>query len=235
MIFVHNRTSARNRDVSDKPRHYCRNLRCRSKLPEAVENHHHAFCCRGSFGSFYLNRCRVCGRDLRKQGRRSDAGRRYCRPPRDCRAEARKWPAKYEYGLRAGFSPTNARNAHSTGLKSGDRTDRPPFNCLRDWWWSGPVDGDLAPYAKDGLTVARLALEGDGCDRLRAPLTWPRMAWSDLDEAKRCAESLALCNLPLDPPRAARIKQDNSAPHPMGGPLNRPWPVDDGGSVSLGA
>jgi hypothetical protein len=85
----------------------CRNLRCRTKLPVPVENHRRAFCCRGCFESFYLNRCRVCEADLRKQGRRGDAGRLYCRPPKDCRQEAQKWPEKYAYGLRAAFPTTN--------------------------------------------------------------------------------------------------------------------------------
>jgi hypothetical protein len=47
------------------------------------------------------------------------------------------------------------------------------------------------------------------------------MSWPDLDEARRRAGSLALCNLPLDPKLAARIARDNSTPHPMGPPLDR--------------
>ena len=70
----------------------CRNPRCRQKL-EAVGNDRHAFCCRGCFNSFYLNRCRVCEKPLRdKRG-----GRLYCRPPNKCRQEAAKWPQKYEF------------------------------------------------------------------------------------------------------------------------------------------
>jgi hypothetical protein len=41
-------------------RHYCRNPKCRTKLPEPVSNPREAFCTRGCFGSFYLHRCLVC-------------------------------------------------------------------------------------------------------------------------------------------------------------------------------
>src|SRR5262249_8121031 len=86
--------------------HRCRNPRCRLKLPAPVENEHHAFCTRGCYESFYRNRCRVCERDLRKTGKRGDAGRLYCRPPANCRREAEKWPEKYAGGLWAGFPET---------------------------------------------------------------------------------------------------------------------------------
>jgi len=232
MTFVHHRASARNRDTPDKPRHYCRNLRCRAKLPTPVENEHHAFCCQGCHSSFYRSRCLVCEEPIRRKNERQRFGSGH----KTCEQEYRRFPHVYDLPKHEPPQPpvrctTGSRSAHSTGLKGGDRADRPPFNCLRGWCWGADGDRDHSLYDRDGLTVARLVLEGDGRYHLRAPLTWPRMAWSDLDEAERCAESLALCNLPLDPPRAARIKQDNSAPHPMGGPLlNRPWPVDDGSS-----
>jgi hypothetical protein len=202
-------------------RHYCRNLRCRSKLTAPVENHHHAFCCRGCHESFYLNRCRVCEKPLRKYGGR-DAGRRYCRPPNDCKAEARKWPQKYEYGPRGAFSPSNAKSAHSAGLKTADGRDR---KCLIHWRWGDPDSGgDHSLYDVEGLTVGRLVLDG-GCYHLRTPLTRPVLSWLDRDEAKRGAGSFALMAMPLeavDPKLAARIKRDNETPHPMGPPLNRP-------------
>jgi hypothetical protein len=44
-------------------RHYCRNPRCRSKLPSPTDNHHRAFCCKGCHSSFYLKRCIVCEND----------------------------------------------------------------------------------------------------------------------------------------------------------------------------
>jgi hypothetical protein len=47
-------------EFDQKLRHYCRHLKCRSKLPTAVENHREAFCARGCYNGFYLRRCRVC-------------------------------------------------------------------------------------------------------------------------------------------------------------------------------
>ena len=207
-----------------KARRYCRNPRCRSRLPEPVENAHHAFCTRGCHESFYRNRCRVCERDLRKTGKRGDAARMYCRPPANCRREAEKWPEKYGGGLLAGFPETKLRSAHSTDLKSDVRGDRPSAHCLRGWWWGGDSDRDHSLYDRDGLTIARVVLEGDGRYHLRSPVTWLRMSWADLGEAKRGAESLALMAMPLeavDPKLAARIKRENSTPHAMGPPLNR--------------
>jgi hypothetical protein len=196
-------------------RHRCRNPRCRMKLPQPVENEHHAFCCRGCFERFYFNKCRVCEHDLRKQGRRGDAHRLYCRPPRDCRSEAQKWPAKYEYGPRARISTTNARNADSTGLKIGIRGTPPPFNCLRHWVWGGdPENGDHSLYNQDSLTVARIVL-ADGRYHLRSPLAWPCQSWPDLDEAKRHSEAITLSALPLDSKLAASNRRNNDTPHPM--------------------
>jgi hypothetical protein len=200
-------------------RHRCRNLHCRMKLPAPVENEHHAFCCKGCFESFYLNRCRVCERDLRKTGKLGDAGRLYCRPPAKCAAEAQKWPEKYGDGSRAGFSISNVRSAHSTGLKIGIAGDRPAAHCLREWGWGGdPENGDHSLYDRDALTIARIVLEADGRYRLRTPTARPHVPWADLDEAKRRAESLALAAIPLaavSPKIAARLKRDNEAPHPL--------------------
>jgi hypothetical protein len=148
--------------MSVELRHYCRNPRCRTKLSTPVENEHHAFCIRGCYESFYRNRCRVCERDLRKTGKRGDANRLYCRPPRDCRTEAGKWPQKYDYGQLVGFSANNVRSAHSTGIKFGLAGNPPSAHGLRGWWWGDPVEGDLSLYDRDGLTIGRLVLAADG-------------------------------------------------------------------------
>src|SRR5437764_800421 len=44
-------------------RHYCRNPRCRSKLPSPASDPRKAFCTRGCHSSFYLKRCLVCEND----------------------------------------------------------------------------------------------------------------------------------------------------------------------------
>jgi len=101
-------------DQSDL-RHRCRNPKCRGKLPAPTDNLRRAFCTRFCFDSFYRNRCRVCEKDLRKKGGRGHASRLYCRPPNNCKAEAQKWPGRYEYGSSITPATTNVSNAHSTG------------------------------------------------------------------------------------------------------------------------
>ena len=229
--------------VQESRRHYCRNLRCRAKLPEPVDNHRHAFCSRGCFDRFYLGRCRVCERDISTDplsGRRrsQSAHRQFC--GRKCRAEHRKFPRVYAGGLPEPVRRTaSVRNAQSTGIKFGVSGSPPKARCLRDWWWGDPRIGDLCLHDKDGLTIARFVLGADGLYHLWTPTRWPRMSSPDLVQAKHRAESLALAAIPLetvDPKLAARIKRDNATPHPMGPPLNRPWPIglqDD--EVHLGA
>jgi hypothetical protein len=121
MSLIRVRASVRNK--SSELRHYCRNLRCRSRLPEPVENERRAFCTRGCYESFYRMRCRVCETDLRKTGKRGDENRRYCRPPNRCAAEAQKWPEKYSFGAPPvpypAFPTNNVRSARSDGRPVG--------------------------------------------------------------------------------------------------------------------
>ena len=61
-------------------RHYCRNPRCRSKLPSPASDPRKAFCTRGCHSSFYLKRCVVCeGEMVRKAGNQLVCGKRRCR------------------------------------------------------------------------------------------------------------------------------------------------------------
>jgi hypothetical protein len=68
-------------DFAADTRHYCRNPRCRSKLPSPVANARDAFCVRGCFNSFYLHRCLVCEGAIEqpKRGRRQLCKRAKCR------------------------------------------------------------------------------------------------------------------------------------------------------------
>lgn len=47
-------------NFTEELRHYCRNTRCRSRLPAPVANPREAFCTRGCHGAFYRSRCVVC-------------------------------------------------------------------------------------------------------------------------------------------------------------------------------
>ena len=111
-------------------RHYCRNVRCRSKLPAPVENHHHAFCTRGCYSSFFLRRCRVCERPLDADPmtgakRIADGRRKVC--GRKCASVARANPRTYR-----GLPPvkSSSRSAHFTGLKTGLAGIRAPAHVL---------------------------------------------------------------------------------------------------------
>src|SRR6516165_11286000 len=71
-------------------RHRCRNQRCRSKLPEPVENPHRAFCCRGCFEQFYRTRCLVC--ETRKHHQR----RQLCGYV-NCKREKARFPHLFQW------------------------------------------------------------------------------------------------------------------------------------------
>src|SRR5258705_869751 len=68
-------------------RHYCR--KCRVKLPEPIENEHHAFCTKACFEQFYHKRCLACEEPLRT------ARRSFCPKPSKCADLVRTWPQKY--------------------------------------------------------------------------------------------------------------------------------------------
>lgn len=65
---------------ANSERHYCRNPRCRSKLPTPVSNPREAFCTKGCHSSFYRNRCLICeGAMVRKAEHQLICGKRRCR------------------------------------------------------------------------------------------------------------------------------------------------------------
>jgi hypothetical protein len=216
----------------DSDRKHCRNPHCRQKLEYPTDNDHHAFCCRGCFNSFYLNRCRVCERPLRdKRG-----GRRYCRAPNKCRREAAKWPQKYEFQpapvLMDVCTLSESRSADKMGLKSGLKPERPRHRALRQWsWHSNELEHELRDST--GTLIARLESNA-GRHRLTYPRTFPILSSVKLDEAKQRAEAIALTHLKLvvgvniERPELARINTANTRPHPMSAPLSMSYlPVAD--------
>jgi hypothetical protein len=164
-------------------RHYCRNRHCRSKLKQPVENHHHAFCTRGCFESFYRNRCRVCERDLRKQGRRGDAGRLYCRPPNRCGHEGRKWPHKYGYpSIPHPHAIQTSKVPILRASKPAPRGDRASFFGPADWPISvmnGRIGGPRSqiPDRKLPLHLSREIFLAEGLPD-RAPKKKVERKWS---------------------------------------------------------
>jgi hypothetical protein len=174
---------------------YCR--KCRGKLPAPVDNQRRAFCTRFCFDTYYRNRCVVCDEPFRRRS----ASQRTC-IRLDCKAELRRFPLAYSWPETPGR--TNTPQNDIDPLKSPDfiglgrplAGTRPPAHALSDWRWGNPVDGDLSLYDPNGLTIARL-VQHEGRWHLRCLVTWPRMSWSDFEQAKRHSESLALSNLPI--------------------------------------
>jgi hypothetical protein len=67
-------------DFSTTLRHFCRNPRCRLKLPEPVSDAHAAFCSRGCYSSFFLHRCAVCEAPMeRKNGNQKICRKALCK------------------------------------------------------------------------------------------------------------------------------------------------------------
>jgi hypothetical protein len=66
-------------DFKSELRHYCRNPKCRSKLPAPISNPREAFCIKGCCERFYRLRCYVC--EEKKTGRLDahTCGRRKCK------------------------------------------------------------------------------------------------------------------------------------------------------------
>lgn len=103
-------------------RHRCRNLHCRSKLPEPVENERRAFCAKGCFTSYYRHRCVVCERPFkRKRENQHVCSRPSCKPA--------------FWGNRGQFDPSgyldgqsvkgSSKTSTTTGIKSGIAGEKP--------------------------------------------------------------------------------------------------------------
>jgi hypothetical protein len=95
-------------------RHYCRNPKCRSKLPEPTSISRNAFCTRGCYVGFYRTRCVVCEEKFERTNEREKVcGRRKCQA-----AFRRDRP--HFLGFRYGGASDvveASRSAHFTGLK----------------------------------------------------------------------------------------------------------------------
>src|SRR6516164_3436693 len=149
-------------------RHYCRNPRCRSKLPSPASDPRKAFCTRGCHSSFYLKRCLVCEND---KPARSTVRRKLCRRPK-CEVRYRKNSAHYSFLGADTTSAANAsRNPIKSGIKSADSDDRP--------WYivAGPkiiaAVYHCAAQPLDADTANRICA-ANNWDRIRREIAWCR-------------------------------------------------------------
>jgi hypothetical protein len=154
-------------------RHYCRNPRCRSKLPSPTSDSRKAFCTRGCHSSFYLKRCIVC-EDEKPAG--STARRTVCRRSR-CESKYRQNRGRYSFWGADTTSAANVtRSAQSTGIKSAGLDDRPwsivagakitaaIYHCA-----TLPLDADIAARVNAASDWGRIRKEIDWC-RGRPPI-----------------------------------------------------------------
>jgi hypothetical protein len=106
-------------DFMQTLRHYCRNPRCRSRLPAPVAKAREAFCTRGCHCGFYRTRCLVCEA---KMERRTESqlicGKRRCRNALSGSLDLGRYHAP-----RSVVTPLE--NPIKPGVKSGVATDRP--------------------------------------------------------------------------------------------------------------
>ena len=148
-------------------RHYCRNPRCRSKLPSPASDPRKAFCTHGCHSSFYLKRCLVCEND-KPAG--STARRKLCRRAK-CEGRYRKNSAHYSFlGADTTFAANVPRSAQSTGIKSAGFDDRPCYIV------AGPKITACVYHC------ATLPVDPDIAARVNASSDWGRIrkeiAWS---------------------------------------------------------
>jgi hypothetical protein len=182
-------------------RHYCRNINCRTKLPEPTANLRRAFCNRGCHAVFYRNRCLVCENELPPG--RSD--RKLCRRPK-CRREYRQNKVLFE--------PPKQKNGSGTArahlaLKTLDKTGTFLWGLDgRAWrfeagaskWWLCDREGRVAVvFQREGSRYVIIK-----------PHSIPEQSAATLEDAYRLAGNFALWTLPLDPDTASRVRAANT-------------------------
>jgi hypothetical protein len=62
-VYHHGMSTALHKTI-EQTRHYCRHPKCRSKLPEIVDNPRLAFCSRACYIDFYRRHCLVCETEI---------------------------------------------------------------------------------------------------------------------------------------------------------------------------
>jgi hypothetical protein len=106
-----------NRNIAGKPRVFCRNQNCRTKLATPTDNHHKAFCAPYCHTQFYRRKCLVCERPL------PEGHRRQLCSSRQCKLDYRNFRPSYVLENASSLSPepnrqSGPRSAHFTGVKS---------------------------------------------------------------------------------------------------------------------
>jgi hypothetical protein len=124
-------------EFTETLRHYCRNARCRSKLPTPVSNPREAFCTRGCYNSFYLHRCLACAGAIE----RKRADQKVCRKAK-CR---NAWRAGLGFGP---YARSDVKLASETPDFIDPKTPPKPHQA-----WSIVAGPELSPSALHCATV----------------------------------------------------------------------------------
>lgn len=122
-------------EFTEQVRHYCRNPKCRSKLPAPVANEREAFCVRGCHSGFYRRRCLVCEREMERKAENQLICRR-----RKCRAALRAGSLDLGRYHIASAVTGPLKNPIKPGSKSGAADDR----TLAPSRWPG-IECDRTP------------------------------------------------------------------------------------------
>jgi len=143
-------------ELKQELRHYCRNPRCRGKLPAPASNPREALCTKGYHGSYYRSRCLVCEAPMeRKMEHQLVCGKRGCRNA----LRAGLGFGRYHVPFGA-VSPVE--KAIKPGLKSG-------------------VGSDSSWPASIGLAIGRFCESSQPADRSpRTPTTAPSLVLARL-------------------------------------------------------
>jgi hypothetical protein len=158
-------------------RHYCRNPKCRSKLPKPVANPREAFCVRGCHSSFYLKRCRICeGAIAQPSGR--GAPRLICKKSK-CRNTWKTGPELGRWHQVSSSADKCSKNVDSIGPVSPSKPTEPLFGTssrqasryqqisiiVRPFQTDQMADGSAANSSASGLATRRC------CWRISNPTT----------------------------------------------------------------
>jgi hypothetical protein len=220
--------------MTEPLRHMCRNPRCRSRLPQPVDNERRAFCTFGCHTAFYRKHCLVCEQPIQQP--KGGGVRSLCKRAK-CRSEYRRFPHVYDFPRAAtkAFAETLAKSAKQSILaldpspspKNAKAMQETPIKWAfksgakseQAWHWEeiAGLDGErrwLEHWLVDreGLVKARLISAGERLYTIRLSPGIDHGIPSPLDDAKRLAISLAVARLPLEPVLAARLAKINELP-----------------------
>ena len=112
--------------TKQKPRHYCRNPKCRTKLPAPTGNEREAFCARGCHTSFYRHRCIVCERDMPR-----NAGNQHTCYRADCKA---RWRQKTIISRFLGPVKLISERPIKPGVREADKDGRAVHISAGEHW-----------------------------------------------------------------------------------------------------